>query len=195
MQTSYMDSRVVEKKGLDDIIPFVKHYARDNWYRLAETPNEQIEFGDILARSKGWSESWIELKTEETFTGNLFLENWSNLDFDRRKAGWMWTKHCDILFYYFLDNKELYVINPFEELFRWFHGSVSRAEDGTFAADSQPRYAKYRWTPQKKCKQNNKTTGFIVPIRDVANDLGDSIKRFSLATKEYKQLVIPCSPP
>ena len=88
-----------------------------------------------------WSVS-AEIKAEERFTGNLFLETWSNKVFayEYRRPGWMVTLGCDILLCYFLDKKRLYSI-PFGRLWSWFweqttSRSGGRAGSGRVAAAS-----------------------------------------------------------
>jgi len=72
----------------------------------------QEKRGDI---TWGWLN--VEVKTEKTYTGNLFIEEWSNRKWD--EEGWFRKlTECDYLFYLF--------INPEEKVFRMFVAPFER---------------------------------------------------------------------
>lgn len=96
----------------------------------------------------------VELKAEARYTGNLFLETWSNLP--RRTLGWMYTSHADWLFYFFADTRDLYVID-FPALWQWAFG-VGEKEGAIY---------KYAEKTQSRYNQTNLTKGRVVPIADI----------------------------
>lgn len=112
----------------------------------------------------------VELKAEARYTGNLFLETWSNLP--RRTLGWMYTSQADYLFYFFADTKELFVID-FPALWQWAFG-VGEKEGAIY---------KYAEKTQSKYNQVNFTRGRIVPINDIEAALKSSVKRLSAADR------------
>lgn len=169
--SSFQDSRGTEIRGLNDVLSFIKLRAFEGRYVCTDkgTLSEflQAECGDIMAEMGATEQDRrlyaIELKTEEEDKyGNLFLETWSNLNFDRRKPGWMWTLKCDILLYYFLASKELYSID-FRKLWAWFHGQIH----GNMELIQPFGTRRYTLKLQKKCVQLNRTTGLAVPINDL----------------------------
>lgn len=97
----------------------------------------------------------LELKAEQKFTSNLFLEVWSNLP--ELNPGWMVTSRADWLAYFFVDNGHLYIINM-RALQAWAFGG----------GDGKPGQI-YRFP--EKCQsaynQLNYTVGRIVPISEL----------------------------
>ncbi len=146
----------VELNSLEILLPFL----RMNCYKgqfVVTSKGQSSKFlqrtvGDFLVNKSETEVVAIELKTEKKETGNLFLEVWSNRDFDRRKHGWMHTLMADVLWYYFIDTDNLYVLN-FRELWRW--------------AFVERNIERYREVEQKSYNQLNKTYGRIVPIKDI----------------------------
>lgn len=100
----------------------------------------------------------FEVKGEGRFTGNLFLETWSNFaPGSWARPGWVVTSECDWLFYYFADEERLFIIE-FKPLQEWFFGVVH--DNG------------YREVSQGKYTQRNKTCGRLVPIKDISENVG-----------------------
>lgn len=70
----------------------------------------QVRLGDLAFNRQGSREMlFVECKAERTYTGNLFLEEWSNRESGRR--GWMFNNDADWLAYFFADVEVLYVID------------------------------------------------------------------------------------
>lgn len=128
-----------------------------------------LPFADRTLRSWGEFNSddetvhSIEIKAEEHWTGNLFIERWSNRH--RQTDGWLVTLDCDLLLYHFLETDRCLVLN-FQRLRRW----VLEHE------------ARFRLVDQKKYKQLNDTWGLLVPVH--ALPLGLLLNEFSPAREK-----------
>lgn len=134
----------------------------------------QLEVGDVLFNTpdeKLWA---AEIKAEERWTGNLFLETWSNRNFSDRDShaergsnrGWMDHCRADLLLYYFLDADWLYTVDLFR-LKQWAFGFGG--QDG--------HIYDYPERAQSKYGQRNETCGRLVPIEDLARALGTGFRR------------------
>ena len=127
----------------------------------------QTVWGDftILRQDKPFG---IELKAEQSNRyGNLFLETWSNRKW--RTLGWMYKLRGDSLFYYFVEEKELWTLR------------VDSLLDWAFGADTGDGQI-YRFPEKKQCKhdQKNDSWGRCVPIAVLQKELGGDIKQFRL---------------
>ncbi len=155
----YHDSLEIEKKGLQDILPFLLDKAYEGRIVFTNKGNLSEELqkmaGDALfncENGKLWS---VEFKVEENnIYNNFFLETWSNRQ--RFTLGWMYTLKADILLYYFLDEKNLYSIN-FLKLKEW--------------AFIKSNIYNYPEKCQNKYDQFNDTWGRCVPISIIQNQL------------------------
>jgi hypothetical protein len=139
-------------RAVDDRRYIVTKNAPGAHYDLQKT------LGDACAMMGGKT-TWFELKAEETWTGNLFLETWSNRPVS---PGWMFTSRADYLLYYFRTEPiaRLYFFHM-PTLQKWAFGEGDR---------SGAIYA-YREVRQRKSKQRNDTTGRCVPINVLTRDL------------------------
>lgn len=123
--------------------------------------------GDFIVIQEGRKRS-IELKAEAKYTGNLFLETWSNLP--ELTPGWMVTSRAHWLFYFFLDTKTLYVIGM-RELQEWAFGIV--APPG--------RIYQFKEVAQGKYLQTNSTWGRLIPVSTLEDKrTGVPMKAFTL---------------
>jgi len=93
--------------------------------------------GDFL-----WHGLGVEVKREQRFTGNFFIENMSSAT----RKGWIHTLKCDLLCYMF-PNKTYWM--PFARL------------------QAYVLAGKWREVTQKRYNQTNQTSGWLVPIDDV----------------------------
>jgi len=109
--------------------------------------------GDFVITQQSRRRS-VELKAEKEFTGNLFLEVWSNRP--ARTLGWLFTSRAEILAYYFCDRKELYVF-PLPALQDWCFG-VGSAQG-----------AIYQWPEKVQTRYNqlNFSFGRCAPIEAI----------------------------
>lgn len=165
-------ARRIEAKGVSYILPLLKERAHDgqlvmlNKGPLARHLQETV--GDAIFNSDPDRVWTVEIKVEQKKTGNLFLEIFSNRNLDRRanhaergiNPGWMFKCRADLLFYYFIDTDDLYVISLFR-LQRWAFGFD----------DTMGRIWRYSQKRQGKYQQLNDTWGAVVPIADLPSDL------------------------
>lgn len=166
--TAFDDSRKVEAIGMSYLLPLVRERAHDGQFVMtskgALAKHLQETCGDLMFNSdpdRLWA---VEVKIEARRTGNFFFEVFSNRNLDRRadhaergiNPGWMFKLRADLLFYYFVDTDDLYVISLFR-LQQWAFGSGDQG--GKLWRYAQKRQGKYR--------QLNDTWGAIVPIGDV----------------------------
>ncbi len=146
----------VEARSWEILRPFVEVRSFDGRYvrtakgRLARELQRTV--GDVLYNHDDETVWSIEIKAEEKFTGNLFIERWSNRS--RFTPGWLETLNCDLLLYHFLGNDSLYGYN-FYKLRQWFYWG----ENGR-----HPAAHNYPQVKQRKYSQLNDTWGYLVPI-------------------------------
>jgi hypothetical protein len=157
--------RMVEARAMARILPFLEEQSNGRLVltdkgRLA--PFLQQIIGDVLFNARGDGRMYaVEVKSETRWTGNLFLEVWSNRNLEKREnharlgsnPGWLFKLQSDLLFYYFCDVDRLLVIDLFS-LKRWAFGGGGRA----------PRLYGYRMAEQKLRDQPNDTWGYLVPV-------------------------------
>lgn len=152
--TAYDQCCRVEQSGLPRVLAWLE--AQSDGGRLVLTNKGPLSqflqetVGDAVVQAQG--SAWgCEFKVEQRWTGNLFLETWSNRKWFR--LGWLFTLQTDALLYYFEDTKTLVSV-PFMRLKRWaFEG-----DNGTGNV-----YA-YRERKQAKYDQRNDTWGRCVPV-------------------------------
>lgn len=150
MDTSYELTRNLERIAMERVGQYAIKFADDGKVYWHEGKELQKELGDMSFAYQGKTYC-VELKAEQKFTGNLFLETWSNRS--RWTIGWMYTTKADKLWYYFIDNDELYYANV-ETLRDWCFGS----------GDGAGQIYKHRELKQSKYAQKNDSWGRIVPI-------------------------------
>lgn len=179
---AFASAKLVEAKSRVILEPFLKERAHDgqlvftNKGPLAQAL--QAEYGDVLFNSDAdtiWS---VELKAEEKFTGNLFLEVWSNRNLESRrsyaergsKVGWLYSTRADYLFYHFLDRDELYIFN-LHRLKVWCFVQMGEHALGPGRLWEWPE------KPQSRYEQFNDTRGRIVPIAVLMHDIAGKMLR------------------
>jgi hypothetical protein len=140
----------------------------------------QEKFGDVLAQHRTES-IWIEVKAEEKYTGNFFIEEWSN--YSKGNPGWMHKLDTDMLWYHFLDVERVYLID-FQELKRWLFSPPEWCRYETRAINikqypfvtppewseylsGQVNMNEYPLIDQQKTTQMNDTWGRLVPVMDI----------------------------
>lgn len=165
----------VETRGRSVLEPFLLAKADGRFVLFDKGPMAkalQETVGDGVFSIAGDREYFVEIKTEQKHTGNLFLETWSNRNLKDRdnhaalgsNPGWLMKLRADLLLYYFLDNDHLYVFDLFK-LKRWaFVQPGQSGHDG--------RVYDYREVEQGTHLQRNDTRGRIVPISDLAVEPG-----------------------
>lgn len=168
MMPGYQDANAVEQRGMDVLLPFLKLRIFEGHYVLPKrgpiSKAIQKDFGDFLFNSDADTIRSIELKIEEKYTGNLYLETWSNRNLENFKSyaergmnpGWFWTSKADFLGAYFLDTDDFYIASFFK-LRRW--------------AFKQEQIFRYPEKPQQKYSQLNDTWGRCVTISDLPSEV------------------------
>lgn len=147
-------SNETERKGLAVMVPYMQRLSTKA--QIVSTNGQlylQKHVGDFLAKIDGRMTA-VECKTEEKFTGNLFLESWSN----RSKGVRGWVDYCfaDVYWYYFLDVNRLYTF-PVQSLRDWAYGK------------GEAMGAIYRYQEKPVLfDQLNDTWGRAVPISTLA---------------------------
>lgn len=147
----------VEDRSWDILEPYLKKRAFDGRFvRTAKGPLSlelQKSVGDVLVNSSREYVTCIEVKAEERYTKNVFLERWSN-----RKLftpGWFETLNTDLLWCHFLDKDEVHEL-PFAKLRQWMYWHENRGH---------PIAHRFEQAEQKKYNQLNDTWGYIVDIK------------------------------
>ena len=158
----------VEAEGLARVYEFLKIRADDGRYVRIEkgrlAAQLQQEIGDILMNREGSLYS-AEVKIEQRFTGNLFLETFSNAMPERLKPGWLYTNQADLLLYHFLDRPVSLFIASLPALKGW--AFRRRGHNGCVG-----RLCGFEEKQQTKYDQLNVTVGRIVPIAILKKEAG-----------------------
>lgn len=142
---TFLAKREVEAASLKILLSYFEEIRGQLFYPTILMPGD-----DLASKPDGLLDlSPVEFKAEEKWTGNLFLESWSNRPI---KKGWMYTNPADYLFYHFLDKDICYGF-LFSKLKEYYLDNVYR----------------YRHVPQGKTEQRNNTWGLLVPIEDLKN--------------------------
>jgi len=156
---AFVEASKVEERSWEILRPFIETRCHNGRYvRTAKGPlarDLQKQVGDVLFNSDDSTVYAIEIKAEQGYTGNVFLERWSNRS--RFTPGWFETQNCDLLLYHFLSNDSLYGFN-FQKLREWFYCCDHRAV---------PVAAKYPHYKQGRYTQLNDTWAYLVPIREI----------------------------
>lgn len=173
--SAFEKASLVEELARKEILPYLiatcdKVDDTDRCLFLQKT------VGDFMATKNG-QQYGIELKAEESNKyDNFFLETWSNKKY--RTPGWMVTCQADYLFYYFVAERRLYILN-FKKITKWAFGFVDEESN---AVDGQ--IYKYPEKPQKKYDQLNDTWGRCVPIEDLLKGISPAWKLLTAADME-----------
>jgi hypothetical protein len=171
--SAFNQARAVEAKGLAILLPMIEERAYDGRFVLCNkgplSKRLQETVGDVIFNSDKDRVWTVEIKIEQTFTGNLFLETWSNKNLDDRlnhaehgsNPGWLIKLVSDLLFYYFIDTDDLFIIDVFK-LQQWAFGS----------GQTPGRIYQYREVKQGKFNQKNDTWGRLVPLQIIEKNVG-----------------------
>lgn len=175
--SGFDNARRVETQGMTLLLPFLKERAHDGQLIVtskgALARHIQETIGDVIFNSDAERFYSVEVKIEARHTGNLFIEVFSNRNLDERGShaerginpGWIFKLRADLLFYYFVDSDDLYII-PLFRLQRWAFGSD----------DIPGKIWRYQQKRQSKYAQLNDTWGWIVPISDIPEAICKRVK-------------------
>jgi hypothetical protein len=181
--SAFQSARMVEVESMTILRPYLKEKTDGQlvWNDkgpLAMALQETV--GDMLFTNKQGFLRSVEVKAESRYTGNLFLETWSNRNLSNRHShaergsnpGWMFKLKADLLLYHFLDRDELHTLDFFA-LKQW--------------AFSEGNLWRYEEKPQSRRDQLNDTWGRCVPIADL-NDAGIILNTAKPLALQNKQL-------
>lgn len=141
----YHDNLRIESEGMQTIIQYLRHHNKQP--RLTESKEEQ-ERGDIAIPVEDDRESFIEVKVEGQYTGNLFIETFANREWG--SVGWLWNCKADWIVFYFLSH-DILIGMSFPALKNWLLNQSDRRLDA------------YREVRAKHSGPND-TYGRLVPI-------------------------------
>ncbi len=145
----------IEDQAMAVLIPFIQRTCPG--LQIVPTKHQELlqkVKGDLLTSAP--RDRWIEIKAElANKTGNLFLETWSNRA--RGNPGWMDTCFADRLWYYFIQDDELFTMRM-ADLRLWAFGPNANILN-------------YPEKQQSKYCQLNDTWGRCVPIAVLANEV------------------------
>ena len=180
---AYTQACLVEQRGMSALLPFLESRAyRGQVIRVAKGPlarHFQRSFGDLLIATGPGSVASVEIKTQRRWTGNLFLEVWSNKNLNDRGShvergstpGWMITCRADVVGFHFLDADTVLFL-PLFRLQQWAFGT----------GDVPGRIYEFPERCQRRYAQPNDSWGRIVPVDVLAAEVG--VRRHALAQGE-----------
>jgi hypothetical protein len=165
--SAFTDGQEVEQQGYLALLPWLNKVSGGKHNNFALGPSVrrlQVEVGDFIYESAASFTTYsVELKVERSNRhGNFFLEIFSNKSADRPKPGWMMTCASDQLWYYFLAEDALHIINR-RRLYNWAFGE---------GADAPGRIGGFPLRAQQQREQLNLTVGACVPIAVVEAEVG-----------------------
>lgn len=173
--SAFEQASKIEKMAREELLPWLIHICE----KVEDTTDYsflQKILGDFIVTRRDKVSS-LELKAEhENGYGNFFLETWSNRKWFN--PGWMITSQADYLLYYFVTERELYVISM-PRLKEWAFCDYIDEQGNQHAG----HIYNYREKPQGKYNQLNDTWGRCVKIADVQAAMGADCK---LITKELR---------
>lgn len=192
--SAFDDARSVEARSLRMLRPFLEdlagRYVLTDKGRLARFLQETC--GDLLFNDDSGRLWGVELKAELAFTGNLFLETWSNRNLtdpqshaDRgSNPGWLTKVRADLLFYHFVDSDRLYILNLYS-LKRWAFKNRSQRGLSERAGRIRPEHPAGRIydfpeREQRKYDQPNDTWGRCVPVSVLIDEMAITPRLFSV---------------
>lgn len=167
-------TRAVEAEGMKVLQPRFIEWSDEGRYVLTNkgplSRHLQSIVGDVVMNHHG-NVLGVEVKIEaEDKWKRLFLETWSNRNLDNRVShaehgvnrGWLDHCRADWLFYYFVKEDDLYIIDLFA-LKQWAFGT----------SEHPGRIYQHAERFQRKYNQPNKTYGRCVLISVLARELGE----------------------
>lgn len=174
----FAKAKTIEAEALVRLRPFLREHSDGQFVLIDKSPLARIlqeTIGDLLmTHRKTGRMVAVEVKAERKFTGNLFLETWSNrnlADGDGWEArgsnpGWLLKVHPTLLFYYFIDADKVYIIRM-HRLVHWAYATPSKSN-----AAGATRINDFRCAAQSKYAQMNDTHGHLVPLEVIAKEVG-----------------------
>lgn len=167
MDTRGLSQREVERTGCRWVLELVERW-RDPAQTIIDTGKSsrpayiQRLVGDYIVPMWDQVVRTVEVKTERTHTGNLFLERWSNLTADAsyRRDGWVMTLQADLLYYVFLDREVIYGM------------SLLHLKEWAVTEGNWYRYPEKQVHTFLDGGQKNNTIGHCAPLADMRECFG-----------------------
>jgi len=191
--SAFDNARGVEAEGNMILLPYLREKSDGGLVltskgTLARWLQESV--GDVLLNRREQLFA-VELKCERKYTGNLFLETWSNRNLEDGRShaergqntGWMYKLRADLLLYYFIDTDQLFSIKVLA-LKRWFFGRGG--ELGAYrrpSADGQTPM--FREVKQEARDQANDTRGVLVPIAVLRSEIPNAIRETRVRQRAF----------
>jgi hypothetical protein len=185
---AFSNACLVERRGMAVLLPYLETRAwRGQVIQVAKGPlarHFQQRFGDLLIATGPGAVASVEIKVNRRWTGNLFLELWSNKNLDDRAShvergstpGWLVTCRADVIGFHFLDVDTVLFL-PLFRLQQWAFG----------VGDRPGRVYDFPERCQRRYAQRNDTWGRIVPVDVLAREVG--MKRAALAQGDLWEMV------
>ena len=95
--SAWDETREVERRGMAILMPKILREAKSGVYVI---PKAQQHQGDVVIDGQRY-----EFKIEEKYTGNLFIEQYSNRR--RQTLGWLHFCESDWIWFFFLQGEHL----------------------------------------------------------------------------------------
>lgn len=191
--TAFDDARTVEARSLLALRPFLEEtqgsFVLTGKGHLARHLQDTI--GDLLLNDRQGRVWAVEMKAEQKWTGNLFLETWSNRNLEDQanhaycgsKPGWLYHTQADLLFYHFLDVDRLVILNVFA-LKRWaFRDPRQQLSEVNSRGERRGLHGRvydFEVKKQGKYQQLNDTWGSLVPVSALTKELKPAPKVLSV---------------
>lgn len=180
--SAFEKSKSVEARSMAILLPFLQEKSHNGQFVVTSkgsiAKHLQEVVGDALMNTDSETVWSVEIKAEVRFTGNIFLETWSNRNLEDRRGhagrgsnpGWFIKTGSDLLFYHFLDSDKLYIFDIFK-LKQWaFRTPSKNLKTGLMPDDFPQRICDFPEKQQGKYRQMNDTRGRIVPIELLRNE-------------------------
>lgn len=144
----YLKASALGHQGECEVMDYLQHkYSNFEITPIVDEKSQKL-YGDFYW-NVGGNQLSVDVKTEkEDKYGNFFFEYWSNKE--SNVPGWCVDLEADLLAYYFLEDKKLYLIN-FKAFKEW--------------AYIKKQVFKFPLRKQSKYNQRNDSWGHCVPIK------------------------------
>lgn len=182
--TGFQKCSALAARSLALVEPFLEQRG-NRWVttdkgRLGEFLQRTV--GDLILNDQAGQVWSVEMKAEARFTGNLFLEIWSNFNFDDMRSyrgfgprpGWLLTLNADLLFYHFLDCDRLCIMSlPALQRWAFCRDSKNWTEPDRRGERSRlsGRVFDFRQARQHATEQKNLTVGALVPLETLRREI------------------------
>ena len=162
-----MNTSETEREGIRLALPYLQRMCKPgaeplDTNRAKNSELLQRTIGDYLVPCVDGKLESYDVKTEREYTGNLFVETWSNRAAGVwEKLGWIYTLRSDYLMAIYLDVKAAFVI-PYGPLYEWCITSGN-----LYVGNYRERLVHRSANGQ----QRNQTIGYPVPFSHIVDKL------------------------